>query len=292
MTALMLFLSVVMSTGRNVLSKRLSGIRFGSRSFFICQSILFLFGGGAVALFGNVTLNLISAQTVLYAVLYGVLLIFSQWFYTAAISVGNTALCSTVYSLGFIFPTLSGVVFWSEPFSVIDFFGILCAGSAIVFSGIGPQKTSEANVRGKRYFIPLLVAMLASGGLGIVQKLQQASAYANEKSVFLLIAFLLASCISLLAAMLTKNNNASERCFSSSSLIVAACIGAFFGCCNLLNTILAGVLPSAVFFPTLNIGVIFLTLVCSIFIYKEKLGKNELFALSFCIAAILLLNIG
>ena len=286
MTLLLLGLSILLSTGRNLFSKKLSDIRFGTSRFFRYQGLLFLFGGVALLLFGGISWKAVSAQTWLYALIYGFLLICSQWFYTAALSAGNTALCSTVYSMGFILPTLSGAIFWSEPFSLLDFFGVLCAVAAILFSG---KRGRKSEARHNRYFVPLSVAMLSSGGVGIVQKLQQKSAYAEERASFLLIAFLLAAAISLLASSIEKN----KQCVApqKSTVAVAACVGLFFGCCNLLNTILAGRLDSAIFFPSLNIGVILLTLLCSIVFYKEKIKKNDVLVLLLGSASILLLNI-
>ena len=287
MILLLLGLSIVLSTGRNLFSKKLSDIHFGTKIFFKYQGILFLCGGCALFLFGNITFDGISFSTIIYATVYGLLLIFAQWFYTAALSAGNTALCSTVYSMGFIIPTLSGAIFWAEPFSVLDFFGITCAISAILLSGKKQKKKEE--ISNNRYFIPLTLAMLASGGLGVVQKLQQKSPYAKEKSLFLLIAFLLAAAISVLASSVTDNKQRSA--FSKHTVVVAACIGLFFGCCNLLNTALAGMLDSKVFFPTLNIGVILMTLFCSIVFYKEKIKPNEILVLILGSVSILLLNI-
>lgn len=287
MILLLLGLSIVLSTGRALFSKKLSYIRFGSNSFFRYQSITFLFGGCALFIFGNITFDGISFSTIIYAVVYGLLLICAQWFYTAALSTGNTALCSTVYSMGFIIPTLSGAFFWSEPFSTLDFLGVMCAIAAILFSGNKPRNKTE--ISHNRYFIPLTVAMLASGGLGVVQKLQQNSPYANEKSLFLLIAFLLASAISVLAS--SAAGKKQRPAFSKRTVVIAACIGLFFGCCNLLNTILAGALDSKIFFPTLNIGIILTTLLCSVVFYKEKIKRNDLFVLLLGSASILLLNI-
>ena len=135
-----------------------------------------------------------------------------------------------------------------------------------------------------------MIAMLASGGLGIVQKLQQKSDYAEQKSIFLLIAFLLAAGISLLFSLFAKK--AATEPTRPRKFAVAACIGLFFGCCNLLNTSLAGMLDSAVFFPTLNIGVILLSMVAGVLLFKEKVGKRELPVLLLGGASILLLNFG
>ena len=288
MPFLLLGLSVLLSTGRNLFSKKLSDIRFGTRLFFLCQSVLFLCGAASIVLFGRISIGSIAFVTLLYAIIYGLLLILAQWFYTAALTKGNTALCSTVYSLGFILPTLSGAILWSESFSGSDLFGVLCAVSAVIILGVHPR-TKEKTV--KSYdFIPLIIAMLASGGLGIVQKLQQKSDDSDQKSLFLLIAFLLAAGISLSFALFTKNTTANS--IRPRKLAVASCVGLFFGCCNLLNTSLAGLLDSAIFFPTVNIGVILLSMICGVIFFKEKISKKELAVLILGGLSILLLNLG
>lgn len=288
MPFLFLGLSVVLSTGRNLFSKKLSDIRFGTRAFFLCQSVLFLCGAVSLVLFGKILFGSIAPITFIYAIIYGLLLILAQWFYTMALAKGNTSLCSTVYSLGFIFPTLSGAILWAEAFSQLDLLGILCAVSAVIISGLKPQ--AKENTAKSYYFIPLVIAMLASGGLGIIQKLQQKSAYAEQKSSFLLIAFTLAAGVSLLFSFFAKKQSDTPLCHRK--LAIASCVGLFFGCCNLLNTSLAGLLDSAIFFPTLNIGVILLSMLCAVLFFREKIKKREIAVLILGVASILLLNFG
>ena len=290
MTYLLLALSIVLSTGRNLLSKDLSHVRFKTKAFFSCQSILFLFGAIAILSFGNVSFVSVASATVLYSIVYGFLLILAQWFYTAALSKGNTAACSTVYSLGFIFPTLSGAILFDEAFSFIDLLGVLSAVAAVVLSGLKVNK-NERSAK-SYYFIPLVIAMLASGGLGIVQKIQQKSDYADQRPIFLLIAFLIAAGISSIFALMTKSTGSDTDVLRARRITVAALVGAFFGCCNLLNTLLAGLLDSAIFFPTLNIGVILLSTVSAAMIFKEKLSKKEILVLVLGGISILLLNFG
>ena len=288
MPFLLLGLSVVLSTGRNLLSKNLSDVQFGTKPFFLCQGALFLCGSAALVLFGKISSGVIAYQTLIYAAVYAILLIFAQWFHTAALAKGNTALCSTVYSLGFILPTLSGAILWSEAFSFLDLLGIMCAISAVIISGRKSQAKEKATK--SYYFIPLVIAMLTSGGLGIVQKLQQKSAYAEQKSIFLLIAFTLAAVISLIFSLFAKKQG--DPPFRRGKLAVASCIGVCFGCCNLLNTTLAGLLESAIFFPTLNIGVILLSMICGVIFFKERILKKEITVLILGGVSILLLNFG
>lgn len=287
MPFILLSLSIILSSGRNIFSKGLSGIRFGTRFFFVCQACLFIAGGAALFIFGNLTSFDIATETLILAVIYGALLILAQWFYTVALTSGNTALCSTVYSMGFILPTFSGALIWDEPFSVLDLFGILSAIAAVIISGLKQKSGEKRSV--SYYFVPLVIAMLASGGLGIVQKVQQRSAYAEQKSLFLIIAFMLAAAISLIFACFAKCRTCGAS-FKGKRLLVASCVGLFFGCCNLLNTSLAGMLDSAIFFPTLNIGTILLSMLLGVIVYKEKIGKREALVLMLGAASIILLN--
>ncbi len=254
MTTLLLIASIVLSTARNLLSRGLSRLAFGTREFFTRQGTLFGFGALALLIFGTPKGLIPSPETLLYAFLYGALLILSQWFYTMALGGGNTALCSTVYSMGFIIPTISGVLFWSEPFSILDTVGIVAAISAILCAG---EKTVSKEGTSK-YFLPLILATLASGGLGVMQKVQQKSSVAGESSLFLLIAFVVAMTLSFACSITAKK--ACEHTEGKGYFLMAGGIGIAFGVCNLLNTALAGILPSAIFFPTLNIGSILLTL--------------------------------
>lgn len=286
MSALLLSLSILLSTGRNILSKNLSAAPFGSKRFFCRQGLLFLFGALALLVFGSPSPQMPSPKTLMFALIYGVLLIFAQWFYTIALGAGNTALCSTVYSLGFIIPTLSGAIFWSEAFSLLDLIGICCAVAAIFCSGGAPKKKENSD---KKYFIPLVVSMLSSGGLGVMQKIQQKSDVSNERTEFLIIAFALAAIFSFFVSLFANKERTAKE--SMGAFWTAAGVGVAFGACNLLNTALAGMLPSTVFFPTLNIGVIVLTMLCSVIFFKERMRKKEILVLSLGGVSILLLNI-
>jgi drug/metabolite transporter (DMT)-like permease len=287
MNTLLLALSILLSTGRNLLSKSLSSIRFGTQSFFLCQSVLFASGACTVAIVGSIALPL-RPESLLLSLFYGILLVIAQWLYTAALSRGSTALCSTVYSMGFILPTLSGALLFGEALDALDYPGIACAVLAVAVSGL--QKKQPTHAAKSAPAFSLILAMLASGGLGIVQKLWQVSPEADRRGTFLFLAFLLAAALSLVAARLTKAKASAST--HRISFVFAASVGLFFGVCNFLNTHLAGSMESAVFFPTLNIGIILLSMLCGIVFYRERLQKRDFFVLLLGASAILCLNLG
>ena len=203
MNALLLSLSIILSSLRNILSKSISDLVFGTRQFFLTQAVIFCSGSLVLLLVSGSSFIGISSLTILYAAIYGILLLSAQYCYTAALKNGNIGICSTVYSLGFIFPTLSGSIFWREELSALNLIGILIVIPTIIISGMSPSKNASQG-KVNKYIFPLVIAMLSSGGLGIMQKVQQNSPFPEQRGAFIILAFALAGIISFLIAVLAK----------------------------------------------------------------------------------------
>ncbi len=265
---LYLLLSVSLTSGRNIASKKTAADNSATSLFFFSQAMLFL-AADLLLISANITsFSQISATTLLYGIIYGILLILSQWMFTLALKIGSTSICSVVYSLGFIIPTVSGSIFWDEQFTPTDLFGLILALITIFFTVIGKEKGGKS---GKAFLLPIIIAMLSSGGLGVMQKVQQSSRFANERNEFLIIAFTLAFLSSIIGFGGCKN----KARIQSRNIVFPVIAGLCFGGANLFNTILAGRIKSAAFFPLQNISVILLSTVLGITLFKEKLSfKN------------------
>ena len=288
MSILFLGLSIILSSVRNILSKGVSELKFGTKQFFLTQACIFICGSLILIFFTNHSFECPALLTLFYAMVYSILLLSAQYCYTCALKKGNVGICSTIYSLGFIFPTLSGSLFWNERLTELNIIGILMVVPTIIVSGMPASKNGQQkNIN--TYIIPLISAMLSSGGLGIMQKVQQNSHYPEQKNFFVISAFALAGTISFLISLFAKREPQIK--IGRKKLIFGAGIGVAFGLCNLLNTILAGQLDSAVFFPVLNIGTIFFSIVSGIIFYKEKISRNDLIAFLLGIISILLITI-
>lgn len=283
MTLIFLFLSIILSSARNILSKGISDLSFGSKQFFVIQSSIFACGSLVLIFITRHAFTITSLITNIYIVIYSVLLLSAQYCYTMAMKKGDIGICSIVYSLGFIFPTLSGNLFWNEKLTILNIIGILMVIPTVIISGIPTTKKQKTN---NTYIIPLIIAMLSSGGLGIVQKAQQNSPYPDQRNSFVILAFALASVISFLISLFAK----SKPQKIGKKFIFGSGIGVAFGICNLLNTILAGKLDSAIFFPVLNIGTIIFSTIAGMIFYKEKISRKNLVVLLMGSVSILLIT--
>ncbi len=280
-------LSVLCSTLRNLFSKRLSAAPFGSRSFFFLQSLLFFSGGFLLLLFSFRSESFLSPLTFVYSLCYGLLLISAQWLYTMAMKQGNVGVCSTVYYFGFIIPTLAGVLWWKDTLKVTGAIGILLVLVSILLSGFD-SKSKHDSVDKKSYLFPLILAMISSGGLGLMQKIQQASPFPHERIPFVAVAFLIAGIISMLMALFQPKRQTNSP---KGSLLFAILTGVAFSGSNLLNTTLAGMIPLTIFSPILNIGTIIASSVVGTILFREKPSKIESVVLVIGILAILLIGL-
>ncbi|MBQ9860516.1 MAG: hypothetical protein IJO76_07595 [Clostridia bacterium] len=279
----LLLLSVLLSSGRNILSKR---IALGGRektSFFLSQGVLFTTATLLLASCQSLTEASLSPTALWLGLLYGMLLLSSQWLYTLALQGGSTAVCSTVYALGFLLPTLSGVLFWEEAFTLTDGIGLILALVIILLSA----RKDEPKQQNANRFLPfLLVAMLSSGGLGILQKVQQTSAAAEQSGHFLLVAFSLAAVCSLVAFFTCRQ----PLRICKTNTLYPALAGLCFGGANLCNTLLAGRMRSAAFFPLQNISTILLSVVLGIILFRERLNRRTIVIILLGVAVVLLFS--
>ena len=288
-TALFLLaLSIVCSTARAVFSKRLGALSGSKRGFYLTQAVLFAVAAAVLLMLNVRSIARPSQTAVLLAVAYGVLTVLSQWMYTLSLTRCPVSVCAMVYSFGFILPTVFGTVVWREPVNAFKIVSILlCIGTIFLASG----KSDAGSAKPRGLPLPLIVAMLASGGLGIVQKLQQKSAASGETGMFLCLAFVLATLLSLLAALAARKDAAPKARIAPALALPILVVGVCMAAANTANTLLAGLLPSAVIFPTVNVGVILASLAASALLLKEKPTRLQLAAFALGITAILLFNL-
>jgi drug/metabolite transporter (DMT)-like permease len=255
-----------------------------SKNFYINQAVLFLTSAVCIALLSLKSLKSITPATVIYGVIFGIVTFLAQWCYTLSLNKGPTSICAMIYAFGFIFPTVSGFLFWDEPFKYTVIFGILAVILSIVLSSVSFDTKTQNN---RSFIFPALIAMASAGGLGIIQKIHQGSADKENLGAFLIIAFIISAAISLAFSLLKCNKTKEKIRINRFSVLAGFC----FGIVSMLNTLLAGRMPSTVLFPTLNIGVMMACFVAGILVFKEKPSKCQMTAFLLGILAVIILSL-
>ncbi len=279
MQYILLLISVLLGTGKNMVSKHTGNKFSGVAKLFKTNIITALI---AIVVFGVKGINTVILKTptaLILAIFYGIFTMLSQMLFIKAVEYSAAGVCSLIYSMGFIIPTLFSVLALGEPFGFFKIIGLMLILVCFVLMG----KVGGGNTE-KLYFA--FMSMTASGIIGIIQKLIARIPQKIETNEYLTIAFsvmLIGSVIGLL--IMKEKNYGLNRGFAFTSSIMGICV--VFA--NSINTSLAGKMAGIVFFTCVNGGTIILSSIFSRIIFKEKLTILQLISIIIGIVAIIMI---
>ena len=205
-----------------------------------------------------------SLYTILMGLVFGLLTIITSIFRFRALATGPMHITILVTTCQMIIPTLSGVIMFGEPFSMGKFIAMLFL---IFFVYLSLDKTKSGKVSAD-WAISCAICFFASGFIGVMQKIHQASVHKEEVEAFLAVAF---ACSFLFALISTKRSTCEAK-FGVKEYIFAIVCGICAFIMNVFNLELSGVLPSQLFFPLANGVPLVLSSVIAIVVFKEKIN--------------------
>jgi len=290
---ILLTVSLVAALGGSIFKKlytnrdsRLSGsFAYTAVGCLVAAAVLFAWGG-----FGKASLF-----TVLLGVLFGAVTALQGVTNMAALQVGPLSYTTVIISFSTLISALSGVLFFGESIWLWQIIGMALMLASFALANSGENGGKRANLR---WLLLCVVAFLATGAIGVMQKIHQSSAFKEELNAFLVIAFGVSASLSgVVALLLRKKESGSEENRNDRGgmmllfllmLVSGVCVAAN----NKLNLYLSGVIDSVIFFPVVNGGGLVLTTLASLIIFKERLRTKQWIGILLGIASVLCLCIG
>jgi drug/metabolite transporter (DMT)-like permease len=251
----------------------------------VATAVLFAWGG-----FGRASLF-----TVMLGVLFGAVTALQGVTNMAALQLGPLSYTTVIISFSTLISALSGMLFFGESIGYLQIVGMVLMLASFAMANGGKSGEKRANLH---WLLLCIVAFLATGAIGVMQKIHQSSSFKDELNAFLVIAFAVSALFSGVFALFLRKK---ERASSAPKIDRANVIGLLFlmlvsGVCgavnNKLNLYLSGVIDSVVFFPVVNGGGLVLTTLASLLIFKERLRTKQWIGILFGIASVLCLCIG
>ena len=291
--AILLIASLVAALGGSIFKKlytnrdsRLSGsFAYTAVGCLVAAAVLFAWGG-----FGKASLF-----TVLLGVLFGAVTALQGVTNMAALQVGPLSYTTVIISFSTLISALSGVLFFGESIGLWQIIGMVLMLASFALANGGENGGKRANLR---WLLLCVVAFLATGAIGVMQKIHQSSAFKEELNAFLVIAFGVSASLSgVVALLLRKKESGSEENRNDRGgmmllfllmLVSGVCVAAN----NKLNLYLSGVIDSVIFFPVVNGGGLVLTTLASLIIFKERLRTKQWIGILLGIASVLCLCVG
>ena len=269
--------SALISILRGVYSKSypMSGVylwRFNFYQNIFCFSAILL-----IYLFSSAKFNF-SAFSVLLGALLAVANILSLEGILKAQACGSFAYTTVIVALSAIIPSMSGPVLFGERVTFSQLVGIALMVICILLS---PAKDEgEKRSFSLKWLLFCAVAFVFSGAVGVVQKIHQNNAaHKAEMPALLLTCFFVSFVLSGINLIIergrTKKSGERLNKLTPAVVLFPAAAGLCFAFPHTINLFLSGRLASVVFFPTINLCPMMLTMLYAVFGFKEKLTAKQ-----------------
>lgn len=243
----------------------------------------------------------ISFFTAVSAILFGVLVVGQIAASAYAMKIGPWAYTAVMMSLSTVIPALSGAILWNEKLDSNKIIGIILMLICFVLSVKTDENDTEKKKSNIKWFLFSLIASLSTGGIGILQKFHQSSAYKSELVGFMVISFTFSAVLSVIMINLMGRKSKFKSDFelkpkskviinkSVLPLFIIAGIGTALN--HFINLYLSGAMESAVFFPIMSGGELIFVTVASVLIFKERLSLRQWLGLVCGILAVVIFSV-
>jgi len=191
---------------------------------------------------------------------------------------GSFAYTSVIVALSAIIPSMSGPVLFGEKVTVSQFAGI---GLMIICIILSPGNDGgERRAVNLKWLLFCTVAFVFSGAVGVVQKIHQNNAaHKAEMPALLLTCFFVSFALSGIRLITergrTKKSGERLNKLTPAVVLFPAVTGLCFAFPHTINLFLSGRLASVVFFPTINLCPMLLTMLYAVFGFKERLTAKQ-----------------
>ncbi len=235
-----------------------------------------------------------SVYTLMMGIVFGIATAVCAVFNMRALEIGPMSYTTVICYCSMLIPSLSGMVLYNETISVLQYAGVVFMIGSFVCAV--DRKNDKAGASFK-WFVFCMISFLASGAVGVMQKIHQNSQYRDELGMFLIIAFVVSALFSqVVFSYLRYRKKQSVTVFGHEKLrrfvVYSIVCGIGIALVNQLNMYLAGAMDAVIFYPVFNGAMILLTSLIGVVFWKERLSIKQWIGLIMGTAAILFLCLG
>lgn len=200
--------------------------------------------------------------------------------------INGISVASVSSKMSMIIPILFGIIVFNENLGIYKLTGIIIALLAVYFT----SKKESGEIKVSNFTLPILLFF----GAGIIDTsmnyIQHHFIKEDETNIFTSFTFIFAFFFGILFFILKCIKQ--ENKINSKSILAGLILGIpnYFSMFYLIKALQNKNLESATIFTLINIGVILLTTIYSLFIFKEKLKKQNFIGILLAIAAVFLVT--
>ncbi len=230
----------------------------------------------------------VSSYSMVMALIFGAVTVAAQYFGLLSMGLGPMSYSVLFTYLSMLIPTLFGVFYYGNNPSALQIIGIVLMLVTFVLSC-----ELKGNTRvSVKWLFAAFGSFLGWGLVGVCQQLHQNSEYAGELTGFLLWTFIFSTVFFGILFVFSKKEKAEveQQKKGFPAILLMLFTGAAIGAINEINLYLSGAMNPVIFFPIVNGGVILLSGIAAICVFREKLSIKQWWGLVAGFASIMCLG--
>ncbi|HNF72385.1 MAG TPA: hypothetical protein PLP34_08225, partial [Chitinophagaceae bacterium] len=195
--------------------------------------------------------------------------------------------------LSLVIPVLFAILFLNEQMSALKAVGVLLAIPAVILVSKKSGERNAESLKAWEYLIPFIL-FISSGVIDTLTKFVQQGYLRHDADAnsYLILGFMSAFVIGLLALVYLVSRGRKK--FHPKNLLSGMLLGIpnYFSIFFLVKALQSNALSSSAIIPINNIGVLFLSAIIGMFIFKERLSRLNLVGLFCTLLAIFFIFLG
>ena len=252
-------------------------------NYFTCAVIGFLITGAS-----QFTEMLSVVQPAIpYAVCLGLLFIIVFTFIGYTSQKFGVGITSIADKLSLIIPVIAAFILYNDAITLLKIAGILLSILAVVLAVRKKENNKQENLQ-QYWYYPIIV-FLGGGIIGTILKQVQFQFAEINYNTFLIFLFGVAFVIGFTILSVQFVSNQKSISFKSILAGVGLGIPNYFSIYFLMQTLNTPNWESSVVFPVMNIGIVVLSSLLGLILFKEKFSSQNTFGLVLAVVAIVLL---
>lgn len=288
MEYLLMLVSIFFAVTNNCLLHRLPSSTFrtpGDIYFYNgCMN-----GGGVLlmAIFSLITGDFaISWESVIFGVIYGVLLVAFLLSKSLAMVEGPVSLTTLIGCSCFVICTIFGAIYAKETIDLFQIIGMVLLMIGLILC-VNPKKGDQPLT--PRWFMYVAFFFITGGLVGILYKIFGLTDSGHMFNSMLLFAALTASTLFLVLSFVINRKAKAPKPSIPPAARPSLLLCSFVSCVYIrMNLSLSNMIPSAIFFPVCNGGIILLASLLGIVLFKERLQRIQMLGVALGLLAIVL----
>lgn len=203
----------------------------------------------------------------------------------------GAAVTTVAMKLGYVVPIFLAFTYYNEKPTTIKLIGIVLTILAVLFTSY--KKDAQNNTFDlKLMFLPLIIFIGSGISDALIQNVNNTYFTESGDEMFVLVTFLTAFTVGFIVACF-KMIQTRQNKFTTKNILAGIALGIpnYFSIFFLFKAISMPFWEDSFVFPINNIGIVVLSTILAVILFKEKLNNYNLFGLGLAIISIIVLNL-